>query len=568
MAVVAKDRAGQSQAGALPRLERAMDRLVSVVSPGTALKRMQQRAALDVLNRTSYRGASRGRGVDHWHPRGGSANSDLLREHATLRARSRDLVRNHPIASGAIESICANEVRSGMRPRSNIDHELAGIGEEAAEKLEAVLNRGYRLWSPHADVGGRFSFGRSQDLLKRSQLTNGDVLVVRRAKRRRQSPFVLALDLVESDRLSTPRALQRGESVRDKEILNGVELDADGAAVAYWIQKEHPGDTGVMGRRRNKTGEWSRVPAYDSRGHWLVRHLYYVKRPGQVRGEPFFAPVIDLFQQLDDYMDAELVAARVGACFSAFVTKNTDAFLNADANADAELDADDQTVEALAPGLVEYLQPGEEVTFGNPTRPGSAFDTFINAALHFIGAGLGYPPQVLTNNFENMNFSQMRGAIVQAGYMFTSGQDFTIEGYCQPVWDELVREMVDQGDVVLPGYERTPDAYTRARWSRPGREAIDSLKEAQGDAVGLQNKTTSMSDVLSRKGKTFEEHVAELKSEGKTLEAAGVQAGEGTKRASQVTKDAQKNADAPPAAAVVDAAIGGKRNGHAHATNR
>ena len=555
MAVVGEDRAGT-----LRRLGRATDRLVEVVSPGMALRRAQQRVALQIiLNRTSYRGASRGRGIDHWNTRGGSADSDLLNEHATLRARSRDLVRNHPIAAGAIESICANEVRSGMRPRSNIDHELAGIGEEEAEVLEARLNRGFRLWSPHADVGGRFSFGRSQDLLKRSQLTNGDVLVVRRAKERRQSPFLLALDIVESDRLSTPRRLQGGESVRDKEILNGVELGADGEAVAYWIQNEHPGDTGVIGRRRRKgghKGEWSRVPAYDSSGRWLVRHLYFLKRPGQTRGEPFFAPVIDLFQQLDDYMDAELVAARVAACFSAFITKNTDGFLNADANADAELDADDQTVEALAPGIVEYLNPGEEVSFGNPNRPSGAFDTFINAALHFIGAGLGYPPQVLTNNFENMNFSQMRGAIVQAGYMFTSGQDFMIEGYCQPVWDELVDEMVDQGDVVLPGFERTPDAYTRARWSRPGREAIDSLKEAQGDAVGIQNKTTSMSDVLSRAGKTFEEHIAELTSEGKALEAAGLRAGEGTKRASQVTKQAQKDSK-PPASAVAAAAIRG-----------
>ena len=454
-----------------------------------------------------------------------------------------------------------------MRPRSNIDHELAGISETAAEALEARLNRGFRLWSPHADVGGRFSFGRSQDLIKRSQLTNGDVLVVRRAKARRQSPFLLALDIVESDRLSTPRALQRGESVRDKEILNGVELDADGAAVAYWIQKEHPGDTGVIGRRLKKKGEWSRVPAFDSRGRWLVRHLYFVKRPGQTRGEPFFAPVIDMFQQLDDYMDAELVAARVAACFSAFITKNTDSFANADATADAELDADDQTVEALAPGQVEYLNAGEEVTFGNPNRPGDAFDTFINAALHFIGAGLGYPSQVLTNNFENMNFSQMRGAMVQAGYMYTSGQDFTIEGYCQPVWDELVQEMVDQGDVVLPGFDRTPDAYTRARWSRPGREAIDSLKEAQGDAVGIQNRTTSMSDVLSRAGKTFEEHIAELVSEDKALDSAGLSVGEGTKRASAITKQSQKGAKAS-AKEIVDATIGGNGNGHAVVTDR
>ena len=49
-------------------------------------------------------------------------------------------------------------------------------------------------------------------------------------------------------------------------------------------------------------------------------HLFDRLRPGQVRGVPWFAPVILKLRDLDEYDDAELVRKKIEACFAAFVT--------------------------------------------------------------------------------------------------------------------------------------------------------------------------------------------------------------------------------------------------------
>ena len=44
---------------------------------------------------------------------------------------------------------------------------------------------------------------------------------------------------------------------------------------------------------------------------------------GQTRGLPFFAPVLTYFKDLAEYVEAELVAARIAACFSLFITSES-----------------------------------------------------------------------------------------------------------------------------------------------------------------------------------------------------------------------------------------------------
>ena len=96
-------------------------------------------------------------------------------------------------------------------------------------------------------------------------------------------------------------------------------MDADGAPVAYHVLKQHPG--ALLGPAR----EWDVVPAYGAQtGRRNAIHLFERRRPGQSRGVPYLAPVIETLKQLDRYTEAEIAAAVVAGLFAVFVTSEGD----------------------------------------------------------------------------------------------------------------------------------------------------------------------------------------------------------------------------------------------------
>jgi capsid protein len=57
---------------------------------------------------------------------------------------------------------------------------------------------------------------------------------------------------------------------------------------------------------------WKQLDLYSKKsGAPLVLHLFDKVRPGQSRGVPYLAPVIELIKQLGRYTDAEVMAAVV-----------------------------------------------------------------------------------------------------------------------------------------------------------------------------------------------------------------------------------------------------------------
>ena len=67
------------------------------------------------------------------------------------------------------------------------------------------------------------------------------------------------------------------------------------------------------------------VPAYGAQtGRRNAIHLFERRRPGQSRGVPYLAPVIETLKQLDRYTEAEIAAAVVAGLFAVFVKSEGD----------------------------------------------------------------------------------------------------------------------------------------------------------------------------------------------------------------------------------------------------
>ena len=130
------------------------DKLVDFVNPRAGMERLKSRTMMAQLG--GYTGGSRDRRqTRNWRPKQTSANEDLSPDLPDLRSRSRDLVRNVPLATGAISTVVTNVVGDGLVLQSQIDRAVLGLSEEQADAWQQAAEREFAIWAKNPDFTGR-----------------------------------------------------------------------------------------------------------------------------------------------------------------------------------------------------------------------------------------------------------------------------------------------------------------------------------------------------------------------------------------------------------------------------
>lgn len=465
-----------------------LDRLIGYVDPVAALRRHQARALMAVAG--GYDGASTARRASsQWQVRDLSANAAIVGDLPMLRARSRDLTRNVPLAAGAIATVVTNTVGTGLKLRAQIDREALGLDETEADQWERAAEREWRLWaeSEECDLGRSARFETVQDLVLRSTLEGGDCFTVKRFVERAGSPFGLKLQTIEGDRVSNPNRIRDTAA-----LVGGVALDQTGAPTGYWITDRHPGDMlgGII--------SWSLLPAFGERsGQRNVLHHFRPTRPEQRRGVPYLAPVIETLKQLGRYSDAEIMAAVINSCFA--IGTKTDAGVGLGLEQSATKDAKGDAINITESGQIFNLLPNEAVESFTPGRPSPAFDPFVEAMLRQVGVALELPFEVLVKHF-TASYSAARAALIQAWLFFMVRRHWLAQSLCQPVYEALITEAVARGRLAAPGFFRDPArraAWCGAQWVGPAPPQIDPLKEAEAAALMVKNSWKTDAEVTA-----------------------------------------------------------------------
>jgi lambda family phage portal protein len=512
------------------------DRLTAWLSPAAGMGRLRSRVMLASVG--GYQGGKRDRrAMRNWRPKQTSANEDLSIDLPDLRSRSRDLARNVPIATGAINTVVTSVVGDGLVLQSQIDREALGLSQEQAELWQRQAEREFAIWARRPDFSSRLNFDEQQALVLRAKLESGDIFVVRRRRKDPVDTYGLKLQFVEADRVSN----QNGKA-NSATLVDGVELDSDGVPVAYWISSRYPDDT-TAGLKR----EWRRFEAGSSTtGQPLILHLYHQMRPDQARGIPYLAPVIETIKQLGDYTDAEVRAAVVSAWFTAFVEHESiaaDPDVPSVGQAGDGTSADPKKELQMAPGAVLDLDPGEKVTFADPTRPNTAFDAFVMAMCRQIGVALELPQELLLKSF-TASYSASRAALEMAWQMFRSRRSWLAWKFCQPVYEWVITEAVASGRLAAPGFFTDPvvrEAWLGSEWIGPARIQLDPQKEASADLLDLNMGTkTRQQIIMERTGGSFEQKHQQLVREQKMRDADGLTTAASASQAMQPPESRQQ----------------------------
>jgi lambda family phage portal protein len=483
-----------------------MDRALAAVAPGFAMRRMQARAAFTLLGAIGGYTGARGdrRETKDWSPRAASADADQVPDLVTLRGRARDLGRNAPLAAGVSNTIVRNTIGIGLTPTPQLDRELLSLTDAEADAWERQAKRLWSLWaeSTACDAEGKRTFAELQDIVCRSELESGDVFALRRYIERPGDVLGLKVQLVEADRVSNPYF----QPDTDR-LVGGIELDENGAPVRFYVANRHPDDLFNAGQLT-----WTPILARGPKtGERQVLHVYRALRPGQNRGVPAFAPIIEQLKQIDRYANAELMAAVVNSLFTVFV-KQAEA-VGDEGQGLQGLPAATALAAAnelrLGHGSVVDLGAGESIEIAESKRPSDRFDPFFMACCKQIAVAAELPVEMVLLHF-TASYSASRAGFQEAYRAFVTRRARNAAQFSQPCWEWVIAEGVARGILSAPGFFESPmlrAAWTRARWTGPVQTSLNPVDDAVADEKWIAMGVKTLDEVTAeRTGANWEQN--------------------------------------------------------------
>jgi lambda family phage portal protein len=495
-----------------------IDKAIGYLDPVRAARRMRSRAMMAIAG--AYIGASRTRrATQEWITATGDADSDVIYDLKVLRERSRDLARNAPIATGAISTCLTNTIGTGLTLDSRIDRQYLGLSDEDADEWEANTEREFRMWaqSRECDVSRKFNFATLQELAFRQVLENGEVFTLLPKVTRPGSPYMLKVQLVEADRVCN-----EGFKSNTDKLIEGIERDDYGAPVYYHILNQHPGAPYYS----RKSYTWTIMPAFSPTGMPNVMHLFRPIRPGQTRGVPYLAPVIETLKQLDRYTEAEIMAAVISSMFTVFIKSES---------GDMEFDTEELGQETgakvgdkdmkLASGAIIGLAKGESIESADPTRPNSAFDPFMKSILEQIGAALEIPFEIIIRHF-SASYSASRAALLEAWRFFRGRRAWMAAYFCQAIYEAFLYEAVVVGRIRAPGFFSDPMiryAYCQSVWGGDSPGYIDRQKDVDASVTLIENGMSTLDEETRLlTGGDMEKNLPRIRKERAALKEIGL----------------------------------------------
>ena len=538
---------GDRIANAMERAGPLLDRAATAISPRWGAERLRSRLAIGAFSRASESGyvvpGSQRKSMKGVRATANSPDDDTISRMNGMRALSRDLYMNAPLATSILQRHQTLNIGSGLQVQSVIDREALGLSVDAAEARERELEREFDLWaeSTSADFDGALCFGELQALGYFNMLLNGDFffMPVWREPQEQDFPYELCVKLIDADLVRNPSDVPDGSLSGQQKIQGGVEKDDNGRVVAFHVWDTYPHEW-IAGKG---LGQCRRIPVYDNSGRQQIFHVYDPRRISQRRGVPLLANVADSLKQLTRLSEAELMGALVRSFFTAFVrdASGMGAMLGPaltpeetvagggrygpDQPETGSRDQDDSNDLEMGHGNIVYLDDKKDITLADPGKTDRDFSKFWNALATQICAGGNIPVEQAMMHYTT-SYTAARAAANDVWRYRQTARTLMARRMNQPVYIEWMTEASIRGRVSVPGFfddYATRRAWSRSQWVGPGQGSLNPLQEAKADVVHLNSKTTTREEIYQQnQGGRWETMLDKLAREQRKIGDAGL----------------------------------------------
>ena len=425
-----------------------------------------------------------------------SINEDLERSLRTMRARSRQLYKNDDYVKKFMR-MAQNHIVGPNGVTVSVPCKRADGTIDTFDK--AVVEKAFGRWSQRGtcDVTGQLSRTQLERLLVLMWARDGEFFV-RRVRDRSMNAFGYALQVIDPVLVDES---YRADFPDGRRIRMGVEFDSWGRRLAYHLRADVES---AFGSRR------VRVPAAE------IWHHFIQEEPGQVRGVPWIHSAMRRLNDLGGYIEAAVIAARVGASNMGFYVPPAGTTGNAAALADEVIHGAageaPQLVKDATPGTFEELPPGYGFEKFDPDYPHQNFDSFVKAMLRGASSGMGADYNTLSNDLENVNFSSIRSGKLEVQDEWMCLQGSFKEAFHQMLGTEWLNMAFVSGQLDPLPISKF-DKYDCFSWQFRRWAWVDPLKDAEARVLEINNALNSYSGVMRELGRDPEAVWAELEKD-------------------------------------------------------
>lgn len=485
-----------------------IDRAVALVNPVAGLKRAGARAVLDQVVRANRAheaatpSTQRKFATDILGP-----NSIVGQGAVALRAQARHMERNSDIGRGIIKTLVNNTVGAndiGIEPQPRRPD--GSIHEEYAEQLRYLLKE----WFARPEVTGQFTYGSMQRMKARAWLRDGEVFTqhimgpVAGLQHGTLVPY--SQEVFEAD--FVPMDLSDGA-----DLVQGIERNAWGRAVWYWVYKGNPKESLSLASGR---AGLKRVDAA------RITHLARRDRIGQMRGISEMASVFNRLQDIKDYEDSERIAAKVAAALTAYVKRvHPDGYDPGAQKVDPMTGERTRRQMSMVPGMIiDDLAVGEEIGLIDSKRPNPNVVTFRQGQLRATAAGVGASYSSISKTYDG-TFSAQRQELVETWVNYAVLTDDFVGGDVAPTYENFVLAAHMSGVARMPP-DLKPGSWNDALYIAQAMPWIDPLKEASAYLMLVKAGFASEVEVLRKRGVNPQDLLEQVRTWRQKVSDAGL----------------------------------------------
>lgn len=459
----------------------------------------------------------------------------------SLRDRACHLENENWLAYGVLSRAVENVVGAAIRiePRTR-DKEF---NKRVRDRWNAWAH------SNECDVRGEHTLGSALRLVQRMKLRDGDCGVVKTFKVDEQGRRQPKIQIIEPHRIENPpwafsgvfsrlpqynatgygggtygmtgyyptvgpdtpgttypagggaMSMSGAQLYTGNQVVDGVELDAFGQPLGFHVRYTD----------LTRSVRWLKV---DARNFLFLKHS---TRYTNVRGESVFRGGFTLFDQIMGYLDAVVVAARVGASQAMIrKTKSPSQLLGAlrtqtvgvppgtggVAGGGGGIASMVERMMGIQPGAINVISNDDDLIPFNPAQPQQQMPEALRAFCRILGTKFGITLEQVLLDFSQTSYSSGKQANNQAKVTAGVEQEDLVATVVSPIYRWFVTLLLESGEVAPPDGGEDPYAH---EWIPPARPSPEPARDAQAAKEWLALGLDCRSNLALENGLVFEE---------------------------------------------------------------